>query len=57
MLTIFRKYSSPASASFLAASRQKGASARITRKGTMVWMSSIAWNCSSLILWMTPSHV
>ena len=34
--------SSPASASFFAASRQLGARARITRKGTIVWMSSIA---------------
>ena len=57
MLTILRKTSLSSAFSALAASRHEGASARITRKGTIVWMSSIAWNCSSVILWTTPSQV
>ena len=57
MLTILRKTSLPSACSALAASRQCGAIARITRNGTTVWMSSIAWNCSSLIRWTTPSQV
>ena len=57
MLTILRNTSLPSPSSCLAASRQWGASALITRNGTIVWMSSIAWNCSSLILWTTPSQV
>ena len=46
-----------ATAELFAASRQCGASARATRNGTIVWMSSIAWNCSSVIRWATPSQV
>ena len=57
MLTILRKTSLPSAVSAFAASRQVGAIARITRNGTIVWMSSIAWNCSSVILWTTPSQV
>ena len=56
-LTILRKTSLPSSRSALAGSRMCGATARIIRNGTTVWMSSIAWNCSSVILWTTPSQV
>ncbi len=54
---ILRNTSRPSPNSALAASRHDGAIARTMRKGTMVWMSSIAWNCSSVILWTTPSQV
>ena len=47
----------PSSRSFLAGSRRCGAAARMTRKGTIVWMSSIAWKCSSVILWTGASIV
>ena len=57
MFTILRNTSSPRSRSSLAGSRMCGATARIIRNGTTVWMSSIAWNCSSVILWTAPSQV
>ena len=57
MFTILRNTSLPSPISALAASLQVGAIARISRKGTTVWMSSIAWNCSSVIRCTTPSHV
>ena len=57
VLMILRKTSLPSARSAFAASRHAGASARATRKGTTVWMSIIAWNCSSVILWATPSQV
>ena len=56
-LTILRKTSLPSSRSFLAGSRRCGAAARITRNGTIVWMSSIRWNHSSVILWIGASSV
>jgi hypothetical protein len=56
-LTILRKTSSPRSRSALAGSRRCGAAARMTRKGTTVWMSSIFWNASSDILWIGASIV
>ena len=57
MFTILRNTSSPRSRSSLAGSRMCGATARIILNGTTVWMSSIAWNCSSVILWTAPSQV
>ena len=54
---ILRNTSCPASRSAFAGSRMCGATARTMRNGTTVWMSSIAWNCSSLILWAAPSQV
>ena len=56
-LTILRNTSRPSSRSFLAGSRMWGATARHIRKGTIVWMSSIFWNQSSLILWIGASSV
>ena len=56
-LTILRNTSRPSSRSFLAGSRMCGATARNMRKGTTRWMSSIAWNQSSLILWIGASSV
>jgi len=49
MLISLRNTSLPSAASAFAASRQCGARARAIRKGTMVWISSIAWNCLSSI--------
>ena len=57
MFTILRKTSLPSSFSFFAGSRRCGAAARSTRNGTTLWMSIIAWNCSSDILWIGPSQV
>ncbi len=56
-LTILRNTSRPSSFSFLAGSRMWGATARHIRKGTIVWMSSMRWNHSSLILWIGASSV
>ena len=56
-LTILRNTSRPSSRSTLAGSRIWGATARHMRKGTTVWMSSIFWNQSSLILWIGASSV
>ena len=56
-LTILRKTSTPSSRSRLAGSRMCGAAARMIRNGTIVWMSSILWNASSVIVWTTPSIV
>src|ERR1700683_3074193 len=50
MLTILRKTSLPSSRSIFAGSRRYGAAARITRKGTTVWVLSIAWKWSADIL-------
>src|SRR3954471_18705302 len=56
-LTTLRKTSTPCSRSCLAGSRRCGAAARITRNGTTVWMSSIRWYASSVILWIGASIV
>ena len=56
-LTILRKTSRPSSRSTFAGSRRCGAAARMTRNGTIVWMSSIRWNASSDILWIGASIV
>ena len=55
--TTLRNTSRPSSRSFFAGSRRCGAAARRTLKGTTVWISSIARNCSSLIVCAIPSHV